>query len=65
MPFFYGLTDLGYMLHLYYNREVNNMIKRAIITLALTSAMLFSISNIAKAQCLQTINLKSKTLLTK
>ena len=31
------------------NREVNNMIKRAIITLALTSAMLFSVSNIAKA----------------
>ena len=31
------------------NREVNNMIKRVLITLALTSAMLFSVSNIAKA----------------
>ena len=31
------------------NREVNNMIKRVLITLALTSALLFSVSNIAKA----------------
>jgi hypothetical protein len=32
------------------NREVNNMIKRVLITLALTSTMLFSVSNIAKAE---------------